>query len=182
MLGRSNVIHCVAFRKALAMNVEVQCDNFLSDNRHLYAMKANRKKIAIIRIRATNRDTSGVRLLLGSSKLIADGKSYDVEDPAKFIRKLGEFTWDFLLYAIIDFHPIMTIIDTSLFLTGPIYNRRLKRQLAALSNGELLLSSGESKTALLAFRSPSKNHERLRLSAVAAGGMELPLECDFGSV
>jgi hypothetical protein len=163
------------------MNVDLQCDNFLTDNRHVYAIKANRKKIAIIRIRATNRDTSAVRLLLGSSKLIADGMTYDVEHPAKIIRKLGEFTWDFLLYSIIDFHPITAIIDSSLFLTGPFYNRRLKRQLATLSNGELSLSAGESKSALLAFRCPATNLERLRVPAVAAGGVESPLECVFSS-
>jgi hypothetical protein len=168
-------------RKVDSMNVEVRCDNFLSDNRHVYAIKANRKKIAIIHIQVTNRDTSGVQLLLGSSKLFADGEAHDAEDPEKIVCKLSEFTWDFLLYSIVDFHPVTAIIDMSLLLTGPIYNRRLKRQLALLSNEDLSLSAGESKSALLAFRCPSQNFERLQLRAVAIGGVEALLACDLGS-
>ena len=163
------------------MNVDIQCVNHLTDNDYVYAMKAKRKKIAIIGVRAMNRDTSPMRLLLGSSKLIADGRSYDAEDPAAIRRKLGEFTWDFLLYSLIDFHPISAIVDMSMMLTGPIYNRRLKRQLALLSNTELSLSTGESKSALLAFRGPSKHLDSLRLRGVDADGGESMLEFKIGT-
>jgi hypothetical protein len=152
------------------MPLDIRCDNFLTGNHHVYAIKASRKKIAILRIQAANGDSSSVRLLLGGSRLTAEGKTYNVEDPVRTIRRFSEFTWDFLLYSIIDFHPVLALIDASLFLTGPVYNRRLKRQLALLSNSEMCLAPGESKTALLAFRGVRPNTEHLLVPAAAADG------------
>jgi hypothetical protein len=69
-----------------------------------------------------------------------------------------------LLFAIIDFHSIVALAEALMFLGGPLYNRRLRRKLALLSDGELLLSPGESKAALLAFRGVRKDLERLTMS------------------
>ncbi len=164
------------------MQIDIRCDNFLANNRHAYALKATRKKITVVRLRAKNEGDSAVRLHLGSSKLTVGGQTYVVEDPGKIIRQLGEFTWDFLLYSIIDFHPISAIIDASIFLTGPLYNRRLQRQLGLLSNGEMCLSAGESKTCLLAFQCAPKNLERLSLLVATSKDGEQQFECGFESV
>ncbi|MGE3818313.1 MAG: hypothetical protein AB7I30_02670 [Isosphaeraceae bacterium] len=163
------------------MELEIKSDDFLTDNAHVYAIKAKRKKIAILKITATNRTPTGVLLILGSSKLTAHGKTYNVEQPEAVIRRLGEFTWDFLLYSIIDFHPVTTVIDATLFLTGPIYNRRLRRQLALLSAGDLQVPSGECRSALIAFRCVSKKLERLSVPVRNANGGDTLVDYDFKS-
>ena len=58
-------------------------------------------------------------------------------NPAALIRKFSEFTWDFLLYTLIDFHPVLAVVDISVLLTGPLYNRRLKKQLRGLADSEM---------------------------------------------
>ena len=74
--------------------LDVKCVNFLKDNPRVYALKAARKKIALIGLDATNRHSSDVRLVLGSAQLIAAGKSFPVERRAVILRKLSPFTWD----------------------------------------------------------------------------------------
>jgi hypothetical protein len=159
--------------------LDVKCEDFLKDNHHVYALKAKRKKIAIVSLEATNRQTTELRLLLGGSQLIAAGKNYNAESPAVVFRKLSEFTWDFLLYAIIDFHPITAAIEALFFLTGPLLNWRVRRQLRFLSDGELLLRPGECKRALLAFRGVSKKPEELHLSYIQ-DGQRLQFRCAIG--
>jgi hypothetical protein len=139
------------------------CDDVLRNNDHLYAKKARRKKIALIRVDVTNSQSSDVHVLLGSTKLTSAGKTFTAENPAVILRKLSEFTWDFLLYSIVDFYPITAVIEAFVFLTGPLYNRRLKRQLALLSDGEMALRPGESKAAVIAFRGVSKELEWLTI-------------------
>jgi hypothetical protein len=48
------------------MTVDVACSDFLEGNERVYARKARRKKIAIVRIEATNRGAGAARLRLGS--------------------------------------------------------------------------------------------------------------------
>jgi hypothetical protein len=144
--------------------LEVKCDDVLKDNRYVYAMKARRKKIALVRLEVTNPQSSDVQVILGSTTLAAAGKTFcGAESPAVIVRKLSEFTWDFLFYWIIAFHPVTAAIEACLFLVGPLYNRRLRRQLALLSDSEIVLRPGESKTAVIAFRGGSKELERLTI-------------------
>jgi hypothetical protein len=159
----------------------VKCSDFLKDNHHVYALKAARKKIALISLEAASRHSAELRLMLGASRLIADGKSYIAERPAVILRKFSEFTWDFPLYTIIDFHPVTAAIETFLFLTGPIYNWRLRRQLKLLSDGELLLGPGERKRVLIGFRGVSKRPEQLIVAFRFGDGQEHQLECNIGS-
>jgi hypothetical protein len=145
------------------MTLAAKCDDVLRNNDHLYAIKARKKKIALVRIEVTNPQSSDVHVLLGSTKLTSAGKTFGAERPAVILRKLSEFTWDFLLYSIVDFHPVTAAIEACLFLTGPLYNRRLKRLLALLSDGEMTLRPGESKAAVIAFRGVSNELERLTI-------------------
>ena len=115
------------------MKLDVRWDNFLKDNHHWYAIKATKKRIALIRIEVTNRESSDVQIVLGASKLTAGGNSYDAERPTVVIRKLSEFTWDFLLFSITDlFHPVTALMEGLVFLTGPLYNRRFETATRAL--------------------------------------------------
>jgi hypothetical protein len=157
------------------MSVDIRCSDFLRGNDHLYSWKARRKQFAFVRVDVTNRESTALRVLLGSSTLTASGKRYHAEDPAVIIRKLGEFTWDFLLYSIIDFHPITAVLDVALFLSGPLYHRRLRRQLGMLTNKDLLLLPGETKTAVLAFRGPATHPMKLT-TTVCVGDSECPSE------
>lgn len=142
---------------------DVNCEDFLKDNQHLYALKARRKKIALIIVKVANKHSADVRIVLGDSKLIAGGQRYNVETPANIIRKFSEFTWDFLIYMILVFEPVLLAVDLFFFLTGPLYNRRLKRQLHSLADGEMLLGPGECKEALLGFRGVSKGVDQLQM-------------------
>jgi hypothetical protein len=157
--------------------LKVRCEDFLKDNRRVYARKAVRKKIAIVSVEATNLHTADLTLRLGSTELIAGGTSYRAESPAVIVRKLSEFTWDFLFYSIIDFHPINALIDAFFFLTGPLYNRRLRRQLKLLSDGELILKPGECKKALIAFRGVAGRADVVWLSIYRADGNKQQLQC-----
>ena len=40
---------------------DVKCEDFLKDNHHVYALKAKRKKIAIVSLEATNRQPAELR-------------------------------------------------------------------------------------------------------------------------
>jgi hypothetical protein len=139
----------------------VKCADFLKDNHHAYAAKARRKKISLIGVEVTNRCSEDVRLLLGSSQLIAAGKIFPAENRTVILRKLSAFTWDFLVYLIIDFHPVSAAIEAFLFLTGPIYNWRLRRHLRLLSDGEKLLRPGESEKVILGFRGVPKKPDEI---------------------
>ena len=159
---------------------DVKCEDFLKDNHHVYALKARRKKIALIGLEAANKHSADVRIFLGASKLIAGEQSYKVEPPATVIRKLSEFTWDsllYLLYAILDFHPVLAPLDIFCLLFGPLYNRRLKKQLHSLSDGEMLLKPGECKKALLGFRGVSKGADQLQLLYCCRDGEKQQVQC-----
>lgn len=145
------------------MMLTARCDDLLKDNNRWYAIKARRKKIALLRVEVTNTQSADVLVRFGSAKLIAGGKTFGVENPAVILGKFSEFTWDFLVYALLDFHPVLAIFDVSLLLFGPFYNHRLKRQLALLTDANLPLRPGESKTAIVAFRGVAKELERLTI-------------------
>jgi hypothetical protein len=117
----------------------------------------------MIHVEAANRDSAGIRIELGTAKLVVGGREYGVESPGLIIRKLSEFTWDFVVYSIPDFHPVLVFVDAFLFLTGPLYNRRLKKQLRLLSDGDMTLGPGECKQAILGFRGVTKGPAQFRL-------------------
>ena len=124
------------------MTLGVKCHDALKDNGHWYAIKARRKKIALIRIEVSNPQSAEVQVRLGSTKLTAGGKMFATESPAVILRKLSEFTWDFLLYSLLDFHPVTAVIEVCVWLTGPLYNRRLRRQLALLFRSGHVAAAG----------------------------------------
>jgi hypothetical protein len=159
----------------------VKCEDFLKDSHCLYAHKARRKKIALLAVEATNKLGGDARLLLKDSKLVVGDRTYAVEAPPVIIRKLSEFTWDFVVYAILVFEPLLIVVDVFFFLTGPLYNRRLKRQLAGLSDGELPLKAGESKKCLAGFRGVPKGAVgQLHLRWLFANGEGRQLQCRVG--
>jgi hypothetical protein len=157
--------------------LDVTCQDLLKENRRVYALKARRKKISLVCVEATNQDIEELRLLLGSSQLISAGKCYHAESPDVVFRKLSEFTWDFLLYTIIDFHPVSAAIEAFFFLTGSLYNWRLRRQLKLLSNVELLLKPGECKKALLGFRVGSQKLDELQVACCCPDGEQFQVRC-----
>jgi hypothetical protein len=159
------------------VELDVKCEDFLKDNQHLYAFKARRKKIALIKVDIANKHSAEVRILLGDSKLIAGEQSYNVETPATIIRKFSEFTWDFLLYMILVFEPVLLAADIFFFLSGPLYNRRLKKQLHSLTDSEMLLKPGECKQALLGFRGVSKGTDQLQLLYCCHDGKPQQARC-----
>ncbi len=138
----------------------------------MYAIKARRKKIVIVRVEVTNPLPTDVQVRLGSTKLTAAGKTFAAESPAVILRKLSEFTWDFFLYPLLEFSPITAAIEICVALTGPLYNRRLRRQLALLTDADLSLRPGESKTAIVAFRGAAQELERLTILFRCGAGEE----------
>ena len=157
--------------------LDVKCEDFLKDNRHVYALKARRKKIALICVEAVNKHSADVRILLGDSKLIAGDQSYKVETPSTIVRRFSEFTWDFLLYMILVFQPVLLAVDIFFFLSGPLYNRRLRKQLHSLSDGEMLLKPGECKKAFLGFRGVSNGADQLQLLYCCQDGEKQQVRC-----
>jgi hypothetical protein len=162
-----------------AGELEIKCDDFLRDNPHLYVHKAKRKKIALIRIEAANRHSSEIRIDLRATTLFAGEQSHSVERPDSLIRNLSEFTWDFVLYTILDFHPVLAAVDLFVFLTGPLYNRRLRKQLHLLSDGEMLLRPGECKQAILGFRGVTKAATKLQFSYRHSGEERQWKQCEI---
>ena len=163
------------------LTLNIKCDDVLKDNGYMYAIKARRKKIALIRIEVTNPMSTDVQVVLGSTKLTAAGKTFAAESPAVILRKLSEFTWDFFFYWLLDFHPITAAIEVCIGLTGPLYNRRLRRQLALLTDADMSLRPGESKTAIVAFRGVRNELDRLTI-VFRCGENEEELQWDFDSV
>lgn len=159
------------------VTLDVTCEDFLKDNRHVYALKARRKKIALICVEAVNKHSADIHILLGDSILIAGDQTYKVETPSVIIRKFSEFTWDFLLYAILVFQPVLLAVDIFFFLSGPLYNRRLRKQLHSLSDGEMLLKPGECKKALIGFRGVSKGAGQLQLWYCCQDGEKQQARC-----
>ncbi|MCH8218962.1 MAG: hypothetical protein IH892_19565 [Planctomycetes bacterium] len=97
---------------ANALPLKIVCEDFLRDNRRLYAHKAKRKKIALIAVEAVCMgDSETVTLDLGAAELVTDKKRHGVEPPDRLIRRFSEFTWDFLFFLIVDFHPVLSLID-----------------------------------------------------------------------
>jgi hypothetical protein len=154
-----------------AANSELRATSadYLENNRHVYALKARRKRIAMITVTATNIASFPIRLLFEPTRLHASGREICPERAEHIIRKLSEFTWDFFLYLVIDFHPILALVDIAFLLAGPIYNRRLRKQLNAVAADDLLLQPNEERTFLLAFagvpKSPRLDHLELHYSA-----------------
>ena len=162
-----------------AAYLDVTCEDFLRDNPHLYAHKARRKRIGLISIEAVNRDAAEIRIDLATASLVVAGHAYGVEPPGLIIRKFSEFTWDFVVYSILDFHPVLVAVDAFFFLTGPLYNRRLKKQLHLLSDSEMILGPGSSKKAILGFRRVSKGTAQLQFSYRRANGERQQMTCDI---
>ena len=150
--------------------LNVACSDFLKDNRHVYARKARRKKIALIKVEAANNQREDVQLRLQEFRLIAGAQDHKVESPAVILGKFSEFTWDFIVYAILDFQPWLIAVDAFFFLSGPIYNRRLKMQLKLLSDGTTLLKAGESKEIVLGFGGVRKEPTELVLRYASSDG------------
>jgi hypothetical protein len=147
-----------------AAELDVTCADSLKDNRRLYAHKARRKKIAMISFEAINPGPTEIRIVLGAATLVADGQRHGVESPAIILRECREFTWDFLVYAILDFHPVLVFVDAAIFLTGPLYNRRLQKQLHLLTASDMIVAPGACRTALLGFRGVPKGPAQLQFS------------------
>ena len=163
---------------AKSLSLEVECKDLLKDNRHHYAHKAKRKKIALIAVEAVCGSAPGtVTIDLGAAELISDKKRHGVEPPDRLIRRFSAFTWDFLFFLIVDFHPILSLIDLLCLLSGPLYNRRLKRQLRLLSDGEMTLRAGERKKAILGFRGLRTAPTHLQLSYRCQDGKPEQIEC-----
>ncbi len=146
-----------------AIALDLRCADFLKDNHTLYAHKARRKKIALIRVEAVNSNSGEVRLRLAETQLLAGGTLHRAESPEVIIRKFSEFTWDFLVYLFLDFHPVLAALDVFFLLSGPFLNWRLKRQLRELSNSDLSLKPGERRQILLGFRGVAQPPEQLQL-------------------
>ena len=167
---------------ANALPLKIVCEDFLRDNRRLYAHKAKRKKIAMIAVEAVCMgDSETVTLDLGAAELVTDKKRYGVEPPDRLIRRFSEFTWDFLFFLIVDFHPVLSLIDLLCLLGGPLYNRRLKRQLRLLSDGEMTLTPGERKKVVLGFRGVRTAVTHLQLTVRHPDGASEQIECPIGS-
>jgi hypothetical protein len=160
-------------------DLDLTCGDFLKDNHHFYAHKARRKKIALISVEAANKTSADVRLMLGDSKLMAGEQSYSVEPSAIIIRKLSEFTWDFVLYTILDFQPLLAVVDGFVFLIGPLYNRRLKKQLLAISDSDMVVRPGECRKAILGFRGVSKGADQLKLFYHCGTGEKQQVQCSL---
>ena len=165
-----------------ALPLKVVCEDFLQDNHRLYAHKAKRKKIALIAIEAASSSASGTLTLdLGAAELISDKKRHGVEPPEYLVRRFTEFTWDFLLFLVVDFHPILSIIDLLGLLGGRFYNRRLRRQLRLLSDGEMTLGTGERKKVVLGFRGVRGSATHLQLPVRYQDGKSEQVTCPIGS-
>lgn len=162
-----------------AVELDVKCEDFLKDNPHLYAHKAKRKKIALISVEAVNRDLTELRIELGGAKLHVGEQTYAVESPGVIIRRLSEFTWDFLVYSVLVFQPALVVVDAFLFLSGPLYNRRLRKQLHLLSDGEMILVRGDRKKAILGFCRVSKGAAQLQLAYRRDDGERREITCDI---
>ena len=164
-----------------ATDLSITAKSFLKHNPRLYAHKARRKKFALICITAqASSHIDELRIDLQAAKLVVGSKSYGVEAPKRIIRKFSEFTWDFLIFAILDFHPVLVLVDIFFVLSGPLYNRRLRKQLRLLSDGEMALRPGEQKKAILAFRAVSKGAAQLCVQ-YRCGESELKeIVCDIG--
>jgi len=160
------------------IRMDITSADFLRNNPHVYALKAKRKKIALISVEGMNRHSAEIVIPWASSKLIAGDQSYSVETPDVIIRKFSEFTWDFVVYAILDFSPLLAVVDGFFFLTGPLYNRRLRKQLHLLSDGEMVLRPGETKKVILGFRGVTKAPSQLHFSYRCDGG-EQQIACDI---
>lgn len=173
---RGDFIHFVSSR----MTLSVKCEDILKNNSHLYAHKSRRKKIALVRIEVTNPQSSDVQIVFGKTTLTAAGKTYAAESPAAILRKLSEFTWDFFLYPLLEFSPITAVFEICVALTGPLYNRRLRRQLALLTDADMTLRPGESKSAIVAFRGVAKELERLTI-VFRCGDSDETCQWDFSS-
>lgn len=162
-----------------ALELEASAADFLDGNRSLYAARARRKKLGLIGFRVLNRTPAEVRIDLGSSRLLCGGQSREVEAPRAVIRSLSEFTWDFLVYLILSFHPLLAAVDLFFFLGGPLYNRSLRRKLRALVDGTIVIAPGEAAEGLLGFRKVPRGPAVLRLAYAADGSgprqIELPV-------
>ena len=160
--------------------LQIKCEDFLKDNSHLFAHKARRKKIALIRVEAAaDSQSAEVHIDLGNAKLSVGEMTYNAEPPDCIIRKFSEFTWDFLVYLVLDFNPVLAVVDVMAFLSGPLYNRRLKKQLRLLTVCEMVLKPGEHKTAILAFRGGSSGAGQLHLDYRVGNGEPLRIACEI---
>jgi len=155
----------------------LRCADSLRDNHHFYASKARRKKIALIRVEAINQAAVSVQLNLGEATLVIGDRIRRLERPEVILRRLSEFTWDFLLYLIFSFHPVEALIDVAVLLSGPLLNRRLRSHLSALSDGDLVLGPGEQKSILLGFQDAAKGTAQVDLSYCFSGGEQRHLQC-----
>ena len=161
-------------------DVIARCEDHLRGNPHVYAHKARRKKIALIRVELRNQGSDSVRLDLSNAELEAGARFVSVVSPERILRRFSEFTWDFLLFAVLDFHPILIAADLFFLICGPLYNRRLKRQLSELTNSAIELQPGESRTVLLGFEASGEAPTSLKIPMQSDGQGRQLLRSDIG--
>lgn len=100
----------------------------------------------------------------------------------RVIRRLSEFTWDFLLYTIIDFHPITAVVEILFLVSGPFYNRRLRKQLRSLTDSDLTLGPNDRTEKVLAFAGVRQPAKSISVPYTVDGADTQKFTCDLSLV
>jgi hypothetical protein len=132
--------------------VVLRCADMLRDARALHLAKARWKRYALIRCALENAGPAEVAIHAGRSTLEAGGSEYSTEPRDVVIRRCSEFTWDFLAYLILDFGWITGIFDLLCLATGRLFNRRLRKKLASIADGDAAVAPGGRWEGILAFQ------------------------------
>lgn len=174
--GRSRV-----YMESVDLPIEVTVSDLLKENSCLYAHKARRKKIALIVVEfSARKDSDTVTVDFGSATFTSGGKDRGVEPPERLLRRFREFTWDFLFFLLLDFNPLLSLIDFMVLLGGPLYNRRLKKQLCLLTDGEMVVRPGTGQKAILGFLAVRTGPAELRFSYRSGEGDMQMFTADIG--
>jgi len=124
---------------------------------------AGTRGIPIIEVTATNRCSFEIQLMLGSAKLTSSGTGYPAESsPIDADTAFRQLSWrlgdwepgDWGWWPALDPAGCLTAVVPSVLLFGLIgwlCDRRRRRDLTSLADGELRLSPGETRSALIAF-------------------------------
>jgi hypothetical protein len=132
--------------------VVLRCADMLRDSKALHLAKVKWKRYALIRCLLENTGQSEATIHAGASTLEAGGSEHSPEPRDVVFRKCSEFTWDFLAYLILDFGWVTGVIDLLFLATGPLFNRRLRRKLASIADGDAAVAPGGRWEGILAFR------------------------------
>ena len=131
--------------------VVLRCSDMLRDARAFHLAKARWKRFALIRCTVDNHGPAALTVHAGGSTLVAGGAEYPTEPRDIVIRKCSEFTWDFLAYLILDFGLVTAVLDIFFLLAGPLTNRRLRKKLAPIAEGDATVAPGGRWEGILAF-------------------------------